>query len=274
MQSPLFRPEALERISSPDQLDQLLKITRPRAWLALLGLGAVVSAVLFWSFGGSVPLQASGSGILTRSDTGLYGIQAPAFGTVTDVPMQIGEKVSTGQRLATIRAADGSQAAVTSPYAGTILSVSVEAGSIVDAGAHIGVLDPSGSALEAIAFIPADQGRSIEQGMSVRVQPSTVLVERYGELLGTVESISKFPATQARIDFLIENSALVRSLASGTPVYEVHVLITPDPNAADGYKWTSGRGPDNPLTGGTLCTVSVVLSEQHPASLAFPEPGR
>ena len=34
MRGSIFRKAALERLSSPERLDQLMQVTRPRAWLA------------------------------------------------------------------------------------------------------------------------------------------------------------------------------------------------------------------------------------------------
>ena len=39
----IFRKVALERLSSPEQLDQLMQVTSPKGWLALAGLGALLA---------------------------------------------------------------------------------------------------------------------------------------------------------------------------------------------------------------------------------------
>ncbi len=274
MVNPLFRQTALDQASSPDQLDQLLRITNPRAWLGLLGLGAVVIAVLFWAFGGSIPLQASGSGILSRSDAGLYGVQAPGLGTVSDVPVHIGDHLTAGQRLMTLSAADGTQTVITTPQQGRLLSLFVEPGSVVSPGQKIGVVDPESIPLEALVFIPAEQAASVQPGMQVRLQPNTVPSERYGDLLGTVKSVEKYPASPQRIAFVLQNDTLASSISRGGALFEVHVAVTPDSSSPDGYKWSSGRGPDVAITGGTVTTASVVLAQQAPRTLAFPESNR
>ncbi len=38
MSQGLFRETSLEKLSSPEQLDALIKVTSPRAWLALAAL--------------------------------------------------------------------------------------------------------------------------------------------------------------------------------------------------------------------------------------------
>ena len=51
----IFRKTALERLSSPDQLDSMLKITSPMSWLGIGAAGALAVAVIAWAFTGSIP---------------------------------------------------------------------------------------------------------------------------------------------------------------------------------------------------------------------------
>lgn len=40
--STIFRQSSLDRLSSPEQLDQLIRITSRRSWIALVAMVAVV----------------------------------------------------------------------------------------------------------------------------------------------------------------------------------------------------------------------------------------
>ena len=60
MQKSLFREEAMEKMSSPDELDRLMRVTDPKGWLALIALLALVAAAVVWGVFGSVPIQVSG----------------------------------------------------------------------------------------------------------------------------------------------------------------------------------------------------------------------
>ncbi|HLM66603.1 MAG TPA: hypothetical protein VK358_03705, partial [Longimicrobium sp.] len=62
----IFRSVALERLSSPEQLDQLMQVTTPRGWLLLVGVGALLATALVWGLLGSVPERIAGQGILIR----------------------------------------------------------------------------------------------------------------------------------------------------------------------------------------------------------------
>ncbi|MEL6222850.1 MAG: hypothetical protein AAFQ57_15840 [Cyanobacteria bacterium J06626_14] len=66
----LFRKESLERLSSPEQLDQLMQIVTPKSWLPLGALGALVLAGLIWSVVGRIPITVTGEGLLVESATG------------------------------------------------------------------------------------------------------------------------------------------------------------------------------------------------------------
>ena len=70
--SAIFRKVSLERLSSPEQLDQMVQVTDPRGWIALTGLGALLLAAIGWGIWGSIPTEAEGTGILLRQGGVLY----------------------------------------------------------------------------------------------------------------------------------------------------------------------------------------------------------
>ncbi|MBW3572416.1 MAG: NHLP bacteriocin system secretion protein [Gemmatimonadetes bacterium] len=101
----IFRSVALERLSSPEQLDQLMQVTTPRGWLLLVGVGALLATALVWGVLGSVPERIAGQGILTRSG-GVLEVEAPGDGRVTDVAVRVGDHVTQGQVVARISRPD------------------------------------------------------------------------------------------------------------------------------------------------------------------------
>lgn len=62
----IFRQESLERLSSPEQLDQLMQIVSPRSWLPLVTLSSLVLMTLLWSILGRIPVTATGRGLLVQ----------------------------------------------------------------------------------------------------------------------------------------------------------------------------------------------------------------
>lgn len=52
MSQSLFREVSLEKLSFPEQLDELIKVTSPRAWLALIAIGCILLSAIIWGFFG------------------------------------------------------------------------------------------------------------------------------------------------------------------------------------------------------------------------------
>ncbi len=99
MNNRLFRQSALETLSSPEQLDLFLKVTRPCAWLALGALVAILCVVVAWSVFGSLTTTVSGTGILVRPG-GMINIMTAESGTVTELAsLKPGDTVHQGQVL-------------------------------------------------------------------------------------------------------------------------------------------------------------------------------
>jgi HlyD family secretion protein len=99
--SDLFRETALERLSSPERLDTLLRITRPRAWIALLALLAVLGGTAIWGVYGHAPDTVDGSGILVRRG-GLFEIDPQGAGVIRELLVKPGDPVRAGQAVARI----------------------------------------------------------------------------------------------------------------------------------------------------------------------------
>ncbi|AFY95071.1 NHLP bacteriocin system secretion protein [Chamaesiphon minutus] len=97
----LFRDEALERLSSPERLDQLMNVVKPRAWLPLAGFGSLVAAGLLWSIFGRISLTVSGQGVLIYPRS-VVQFQAPSDGTIVKLNIKSGDTVKKGDIIGTI----------------------------------------------------------------------------------------------------------------------------------------------------------------------------
>ncbi len=101
-QSKIFRKVALERLSSPEQLDQLMQVTNPRGWLALAAFWLLIMVALGWGMLGSVPTNAFGEGILIRQG-GVSDVVSAGSGQVEEVLVGVGDTIEPGQVVARIR---------------------------------------------------------------------------------------------------------------------------------------------------------------------------
>ncbi|MBE9160339.1 hypothetical protein IQ265_26480 [Nodosilinea sp. LEGE 06152] len=64
----LFRQESLERLSSPERLDELMKLVTLKTWLPLGTLAALLGLGLGWSILGRIPVTTHGRGLLVQAD--------------------------------------------------------------------------------------------------------------------------------------------------------------------------------------------------------------
>lgn len=101
----MFRQQALDKLSSPEQLDQLLDVIRPKGWLALLGLCALLIGGGVWSVIGALPSRVEGRGILLKKG-GLTRVNALSAGQLTEISVRPGSDVKVGQVLAQLALPD------------------------------------------------------------------------------------------------------------------------------------------------------------------------
>jgi|APCry1669188910_1035180.scaffolds.fasta_scaffold00047_7 HlyD family secretion protein len=83
---------------NPEEMNRMLKITRPRYWISLSALGLLTLITIFWGFFGSIPQRIDGLGEII-SGKGLHGIIAIYPGGVEEVHFELGEKVEYGDIL-------------------------------------------------------------------------------------------------------------------------------------------------------------------------------
>jgi HlyD family secretion protein len=249
-----------------------MRVTSSRGWIALVALVAVVAAVILYGFFGNAPTTVRGSGLLLPPG-GLIQIDAAEAGTVTEIRTAIGRDVEVGYVVARMKRADGEPIDVVTPRAGHIAEVLVDSGNVIAPGTPLMVLEPAHQTANAVVYMPAGQGKSIRPGMEVHLSPSTAASEEYGEIIGIVDSISEFPVSPERLQFVVNNSLLVQQLSRLGSVLEVNVSITQDHTTVSGIKWTSGEGPPFEINNGTLTSASVILDQETPASKLFAPKG-
>lgn len=94
-----YRQVALERLSSPEQLDQVLQVTHLRSWLALGAMGVLLIIAVVWSVVGTIPTKVVAQGMLITPG-GLFELYAPGDGNIVDVLVKEGQTVEKGQPVA------------------------------------------------------------------------------------------------------------------------------------------------------------------------------
>jgi len=95
-----FRKAALEKLSTPEKLDQLIQITSPRAWIALLTIAIAISSAVSWSVLGRVKTKINTAGVLLGGE--VYDIVATTQGQLVDLKIKVGDYVNEGDIIASV----------------------------------------------------------------------------------------------------------------------------------------------------------------------------
>ncbi|CAD0006873.1 NHLP bacteriocin system secretion protein [Flavobacterium salmonis] len=107
MSASFFRKSALEKLSTPEKLDQLIKVTGPKAWIALTTVALALFTAVVWSFAGTVKTKLDAVGVVLGGE--VHEVVATSQGQLVELKVGIGNKVKKGDIIATIKQPDLSQ---------------------------------------------------------------------------------------------------------------------------------------------------------------------
>lgn len=97
----IFRKEALDHLSTPEQLDQLLRIVTLKSWIPLAVIAGGIFAAVVWSIVGSIPVTVQGTGLLLYPHQ-IVSFQSPASGQLIGFDVRVNQVVKAGQELGRI----------------------------------------------------------------------------------------------------------------------------------------------------------------------------
>lgn len=100
--SKLYRQEALDRLSSPEQLDEAIVITGSGSWAALAGVLLLLATFVGWAFTARIPTRIEGQGILLSAGGQVVDAISAASGTLAGERFHVGDVVRKGDVLAEI----------------------------------------------------------------------------------------------------------------------------------------------------------------------------
>jgi HlyD family secretion protein len=181
------------------------------------------------------------------------------------------------RKIAQIEQEKGLRSQIISEYDGKIIELAVVPGQTVSVGSRLGSINAKGTdaKLMSVIYFADKDGKQVKSGMEVQVTPSMVKRERFGGILGKVETVTAFPVTVQDMSTIIGNQNLAESLAenlassgSRAPIQVFASLDTANSNS--GYKWSSSKGPDIQLSSGTSVQVRVKVGEVTPISYIIP----
>lgn len=267
MSDRLFRKVALDRLSSPEQIDRLARVTTPRAWLALAGLAGLLAVALVWGIFGSFPITVLGTGVVVRGD-GIQLVRAPATAQVKSIKVSLGDSVAAGQVvLELLDTVSNTTISVKTVDAGKVLEIRAAVGDIVTANQAVISLEAAAGDLNLVLYVQPGDASRLQAGMDVQISPQGVQREEFGYLKGKIKSVGQFQVTQPGLVRVVGSDDLAKAFSqAGAPIeVRVEILKGDQPNT---YQWSSPRSPSGDvIRSGTFCSATIVLTEKRPISL-------
>jgi hypothetical protein len=269
----LFRREALQRLDDIDELDRLVTVTHPRAWLTLGAVAALIITALVWASVGRLATTVTADGILLAGSH-VMGVTTLEGGQLERLDVHLDEIVSAGDVIGTVlfSSANGTAAGrgtIVTPYSGRVVSLQAYAGQYLEPGAPVLTVEPTDLPLTATLYVPVDTGHSIRAGQEVQIMPANTSVDEYGFIPGRVTFVASMPSTPEGMQAVLQNDFLVQQFSAQGAAIRVQVLLELDPSTPSGYAWSASDGPAK-VSAGTTCSARIVLSRSAPITYAFP----
>lgn len=101
MAAGFFRKSALEKLSTPEKLDQLIKVTSPKAWITLSVVFVALATGIGWAVFGRVSTKLNVTGVVLGGE--VHEVVATSQGQLVKLQVKIGDKVEKGAVIAKVQ---------------------------------------------------------------------------------------------------------------------------------------------------------------------------
>lgn len=263
--NPLSAESREQRLQSPDQIGNTLKVTALPTYLLACTALLLMIAFFVWGFLGSVSDKVYYSGVVFPLE-GTTDVSLPNRGMVRTVFVRNGDHVSQGQTLALISMED-SYSILTSTVDGTVISTKDDNEPFEAFEPIISVVGGNEQSQRAmlIAYIDNAGQRDLREGMMAQVWPENEKRDEIGYVKGKVVRVDRYPVTASEVSQTLKSEEMARRLlASGEMMYQVSIELSPSPTDPTRYDWSFGEPRNVNMNVGTYCSV---LSETRRRSM-------
>lgn len=269
----VYRKAALDRLSSPEQLDKMIIITPPRLWVALCGAVIVIASLLVWSILGHITEFQDVSGIYINVE-GVQNTYCNSTGIVEEILIGKGETVREGDPLYCIKESETNLISqLKANCSGVVYDVGCQKGQIVTTGEKIAEIKKGteeASQMKIVCYVPITVGKKMQEGMPVIIMPMTVNTQEYGHMTGKIETVGTYAVDETEMLNTIGNTNLVQAFESQGACVEMVIALDEDSNTQSGYMWSNKKGKDVVITDQTPVAAKVVVDKKAPIELLVP----
>ena len=261
----IYRKTSLERLSNPEQLDKMIKITSPLSWLALLAVLAIVAVTVVWSIFGTLPTVETVSGVIVHTEHA-DAIYSDATGVLESFYTEAGAAIVKGDKIAKIRLSDGTEKDVCAIRDGVLSVLTSEVGAPVLVGTEIARVTPKGMGdLVVVCYVPLAYAQKFEKGMEVLVYPTSVDSQKYGHMEAEIVAVDEYATNVSSLSYVLGSGNLVaEQFAANGPVVSVLCKIKTDSATKSGFYWSNKSAKNLTVSDETIVSAKIVVDECAP----------
>jgi len=247
-------------MNSPSEIDNYINVSTVSVKTILAALGIIAVGVVLWCFLGTITDREHIKGVVFPSE-GTSGVDIPNDGTVREIFIHKGDKVTKGQTLALVSVA-GSYSILSAPYDGVVLSYIPENQSFKAFEDIVDLLPEhvSGPVLNVTAYANFSNKRFMKPGQEVQVTPSNETRERVGFVRGKIVSIAAYPTSRQEAIIKLQNSSIADEIfPDDRSVFEIEILLDTDPDNPEALDWSFPLLDPVDMSVGTFCNIEVIV---------------
>ncbi|MCH2171878.1 NHLP bacteriocin system secretion protein [Myxococcota bacterium] len=159
---------------------------------------------------------------------------------------------------------------IQSPVTGTVVEVDVNQGQRISAGAQIVVIEQASEGLQVRGYFDNKDGKKLGAGMKAHVAPNSVERDIYGTIDARIEKVDPVPVSREGLQRVLADPDLVAQMMQGGAPIAASLGLVSDPTTYSKLRWTSSVGPRQMITPGTTVGIRAVVRTVRPIDLVVP----
>ena len=261
----LYRKSSLDKLSNPEQLDRMIRISSPLSWLALIAVLLIVVATVVWSILGTLPTTETVNGMIVAPDN-VNAVYSETGGLLEKYCVDIGKEVKSGDKIAELKQTDGTVKTIVADRDGVLSAYSLEIGTPVLAGTEVARITPKNSGDQVIVcYVPLAYAQKFEEGMKVLVYPTSVDSQKYGHMEAEIISVEEYATNTNSLAYVLGSGNLVaEQFAANGPIVSIVCKLKTDKDTKSGFYWSSDSAKNLTVSNGTIMSAKIVVDECAP----------
>lgn len=266
----LYRKSALERMSNPEQLDKVLKVTSPMSWIALMGITLIIVVTIVWSIVGTIPETITAKGVVSAV-VGSNSVYTEDAGKVVSLRVREGDEVHLGDPVMTYRNSSNEIVEVFSDQVGVVSDLVVKKDDEFTPGKDVIRVSPIAQDSQiVVCYVPLAKAKKLERGMQVNITLDSLDSNSYGNMVARVINIDAYATPKAGISSVIgSDNNLESTFNKDGAVVAVACELYPSADTVSGYYWSNAKGTTVDVKNGSLVTAKIVTDEVAPITKLF-----